>query len=247
MNFRGHTDDPAVVAADIAGAVPPELSLAWLGQSRDRHALVAVAATTVLTAVVVGCRLASSTLLLRKVTHDDRLAVLSLSLLLLFLLLAIRLITLGSSRHLEYLQYVMPESTLSHTAMLSHAAQLTHISSLLIARLSALAYFYRICTSSPSADHFTPSGSPLPRVVRLAAGVIIFGGLVQGLRTFSPGESPVGMNMSEGSLSVGISLVCGLLVFAIPAWMVWLGERVASEKRGEDGNGIRSVLMGGVL
>jgi hypothetical protein len=78
MNFRGYTSDPAVIAADIAGSVPPELSLSWLGESRDRAVLIGVATTTVATALVVGCRLGSSCRVQRRVTHDDRLAVVAL-------------------------------------------------------------------------------------------------------------------------------------------------------------------------
>jgi len=78
MNNRGSTSDPAVIAADTAGVVPPELSLAWLGESRDRPALAIIVATGLLTSLVVASRLASSTLFLRRLTLDDRLAAVSL-------------------------------------------------------------------------------------------------------------------------------------------------------------------------
>jgi len=51
---RGITTDQAVLAADASGRVPPELSLAWLDESRDRFAIAAIIGAAGLAALVVG-------------------------------------------------------------------------------------------------------------------------------------------------------------------------------------------------
>ena len=51
---RGITTDQAVLTADASGRVPPELSLAWLDESRDRFAIAAIVGATGLAALVVG-------------------------------------------------------------------------------------------------------------------------------------------------------------------------------------------------
>ncbi|KAK0625862.1 hypothetical protein B0T14DRAFT_471319 [Immersiella caudata] len=252
MNFRGYTSDPVIHAADLAGAVPPELSLTWLGESQDRRVLIGIATTTVVASLVVGCRVASVFLVQRRVAHDDRLAVLALGLLLLHTLLSGRLITLGSTRHVEYLQYVMPNSTLSHTAALKHAAQLVQMASLLLARLAGLAHFYDICASSSfSSISESNSGKEsgtggLLRAIRLIAGGIIFGSLIQGLRTFSPEGGLTGVDLGDGVFNAGVSLLCGGLVFAIPLGLVWLGG-FGGRMQGQKADGFKGVLMMGAL
>jgi hypothetical protein len=160
-------------------------------------------------------------------------------------LLSSRLITLGSSRHVEYLQYVVPPSILSHTAVLKHAAVLTQITALLLARLSGLAYFYGICTS-PNAESNTRETGGLLRAIRLIAGGIIFGSVIQGLRTFSPEGGVGGVDLGDGVFNASVSVLCGALVFAIPLGMVWFGG-FGGQIHGQKGGGFRGVLMLGVL
>ncbi|KAK4455288.1 hypothetical protein QBC34DRAFT_460137 [Podospora aff. communis PSN243] len=256
MNFRGYTSDPAIHAADLAGSVPPELSLTWLSESRDRPLLIGIATTTAITSLVVTCRLASSCLTQKRLTPSDRLTLIATPLHLLHTLLSHRLLTLHASFHIEYLQYVTPPSTLSHIALLKHAAQLTQITALLLARLSGLAYFYSISTS-PGPETNTRenlNSSLLLRGIRLVAGGVIFGGVIQGLRTFQvSADADGGVAAGVGDAGEGdavfnasVSLLCGVLVFAIPSVMVWFGGH-GGKIPGQKGGGVRGVVMGGVL
>jgi hypothetical protein len=70
--------DPAVASAVAAGRVPPDITIAWLEESRDQAAIAAITFVLVLTSLVVIGRLISRALVLKRFGYDDGLAALSL-------------------------------------------------------------------------------------------------------------------------------------------------------------------------
>lgn len=70
--------DPRITAAIEAGRIPKGISIAWLEQSRDKPATGAIIFVTLLTGVLVLCRIASRALVLRRTGLDDWLALLGL-------------------------------------------------------------------------------------------------------------------------------------------------------------------------
>lgn len=66
-----------------------------------------------------------------------------------FTTLCIGLITIGSGRHHEYIQHVMPLSTVEHSEVLDFAAHIIYTIALLICRLSGLAFYQRLCNMHP--------------------------------------------------------------------------------------------------
>jgi rhodopsin domain-containing protein len=143
-----------------------------------------------------------------------------------FTILCVRLIQIGSGRHYEYIQYVMTMETVEVSEIWDFIAHLLYTTSLLVCRLSGLAFYHRLC-----AQHrgFLVTIRSLAAV--LAAGyiaqmaLIIFHCLpVTGLWPYDwqPGfENYTCLTWGVVySVNSSVSLLCDLLLFGIPIAML---------------------------
>ncbi|KAK3934229.1 integral membrane pth11 [Diplogelasinospora grovesii] len=222
------SDDPAVAAAVAAGRVPPEVTTAWLNETRDRPAIAAVIFVLVLTFLAVSCRIISRKFVLKRLGYDDGLAILSLILLVPFVVLCVWLINMGSGRHYEYIQYVMPLETVELSEVVDFAAHIIYTTTLLVCRLSGLAFYQRIC--SLHAEFLL--------AVRILAGVLVAGFLPQIFLLIFHCRPVTALWPYDWqphadeftclqwgvvySVNSGVSLFCDLLLFGIPIAMIYI-------------------------
>lgn len=220
--------DPAVASAVAAGRVPPEVSIAWLDETKDQPAIAAIIAVTILTSLMVGGRVISRGFVLKRFGYDDGLAVLSWILLIPFVVLCIMLINMGSGRHYEYIQYVMTMETVELSEVLDFAAHIIYTTALLVCRLSGLAFYHRVCGLHTG----------FLVAIRILAGVLVAGFLPQlfliifhclpvtGLWPYDwqPGGDQYTC-LQWGivySVNSSVSLLCDLLLFGVPVAMIWI-------------------------
>ena len=92
--------DPAVASAAAAGRIPPEVSLAFLDETKDAPAIAAIIFLLVLTGIVVLGRLFSRVFVLKRFGYDDALALLSF----------VRTNTSSTCMHWEPVRLTLPPS-----------------------------------------------------------------------------------------------------------------------------------------
>jgi hypothetical protein len=145
-----------------------------------------------------------------------------------FILLCIVLIHLGSGRHIEYIQYVLDNSTTNVTEVLDFYAHILYTSALLICRLSGLAFYRRV-----SDRHYK-----LIIIIRCTAVFFIVAYLPQVFLIIFhclpvTGYWPYGWQAEANSYTClgwgtvyvtnsGLSLVCDMLLFTIPIAIISL-------------------------
>ena len=153
-----------------------------------------------------------------------------------FISLCIVLIHLGSGRHIEYIQYVLDNSTTNTTEVLDFAAHLLYTTALLICRLSGLAFY-----SSVSDGHYT-----LIIIIRCTAVFLFAAYLPQVFLIMFhclpvTGYWPYGWQAEVNKYSClewgtsyvtnsGLSLVCDLLLFTIPIAIISFLQLSVSKK-----------------
>ncbi|KAK3684076.1 hypothetical protein B0T22DRAFT_520557 [Podospora appendiculata] len=222
------SNDPAVISAVAAGRVPPDISVAWLNESKDGPAIAAIIFVLVLTSAVVACRSFSRYYVLKRYGWDDGLAVLSWMLLIPFVVLCILLIQMGSGRHYEYILYVMTLDIVELSEVVDFAAHIIYTVSLLVCRLSGLAFYHRICELH---DQFLLA-------IRILAGVLVAGFLPQvfllifhclpvtGLWPYDWQPDVEKYTCLQWgvvySVNSSVSLFCDMLLFGIPIAMIWI-------------------------
>jgi hypothetical protein len=148
--------------ADPSNHVPADITLAFLQKSKDQGAIIAILFITSFVLVVVAVRSFARCVSTRGFGLDDWLAATALvssvqddtlkrrywqvaqASLIAFSVLAVILIHLGSGRHFAYIQYVLDDAIVRRTEVLDFWAHLVYTASLLICRLSGLAFFARI-------------------------------------------------------------------------------------------------------
>jgi hypothetical protein len=148
--------------ADPSHEIPAGVTVAFLQESKDRGAIIAILFITSFVLVVVAVRSYARCVSARGFGLDDWLAVTALvsgvqcddsrrqhwqvaqATLIPFSVLAVILIHLGSGRHFAYIQYVLDDAIVRRTEVLDFWAHLIYTTSLLICRLSGLAFFARI-------------------------------------------------------------------------------------------------------
>jgi len=130
--------------ADPSNEIPADVTLAFLQESKDRGAIIAILFITSFVLVVVAVRSYARCVSARGFGLEDWLAVTALASLIAFSILAVILIHLGSGRHFAYIQYVLDDAIVRRTEVLDFWAHLVYTTSLLICRLSGLAFFARI-------------------------------------------------------------------------------------------------------
>ncbi|KAJ5894039.1 hypothetical protein N7495_005730 [Penicillium taxi] len=215
-----------ILAAEAAGSIPSDVSLTYLAQSRDHPAIVGILFIICFTGVILIVRLYARFFLVKKVGLDDALAILTLVFYIIFVVLSIVLINMGSGRHIEYIQYVLPMSTVRQTEVLDFVAHIFYTTALFFCRLSGLAFYFRITSRSSILNKIIMVAAPflfaayLPQLFLL----IFHCRPVTGLWPYSWQPEPINYTcLSWGlvySVNSGISLVCDVMMFAIPAILI---------------------------
>jgi len=165
-----------------------------------------------------------------------------------FSTLCVELIRIGSGRHYEYIQFVMPAQTVKDSEVLDFAAHLVYTTALLVCRLSGLAFYHRIC-----GEH-----RRFAIAIRITAGVLSAGYLPQmcliifhclPVTGYWPYDwephYPDYKCLAWGVVYVvnsGVSLVCDFILFGIPVAMLWMLEIPRKRKVH-----LAGILMPGIL
>ncbi|KAL9059277.1 MAG: hypothetical protein Q9162_001314 [Coniocarpon cinnabarinum] len=134
------------IPADIAaaydqGRVPNGTSLEYLAQSKDASCTVALWIVFALTTLVFIGRIWCRCYVKFDLGVDDALATISWACLVGFVVLSQLLIDMGSGRHYDYIQDVMPMSRVEQSEVLDFAAHLIYTTALFACRLSGLAFY----------------------------------------------------------------------------------------------------------
>ncbi|RSL86923.1 hypothetical protein CEP52_008172 [Fusarium oligoseptatum] len=226
--------DVAKAIAD--GRVPKDITAGYLNETKDAPAIAGIVFVTVLTSIVVLGRLTSRAFLIRRFGLDDTLTLISWLCFIPFVGMCIKLINLGSGRHFEYIQYVLDMSTIELTEVLDFAAHIIYTTTLLLCRISGLAFYYRLCSIHDR----------LLLAIKIVMGILIAGYLPQlfllifhcipvtGLwpYDFQPGFDRYtclqwGLVYSVNS---SVSLLCDFLLFGIPVVMLRVLEMPRKRK-----------------
>ncbi|KAG7121587.1 hypothetical protein HYQ45_014513 [Verticillium longisporum] len=202
--------DPLVDQAFRDGRVPEGITKDFLNESRDGSAIAAIAFIFAASSIIVIIRLLSRGFMVKLLGFDDALAALSLLLYAPFVGLCIKLIQIGSGRHYEYIQHVMTMPVVEQSEVLDFVAHLIYTTSLLVCRISGLAFYHRLCSQH---NRFMIA-------IRVTAGVLVAGYLP--LPAPDPGVERYsclawGIVYSVNSV---ISLFCDFLLFGIPIAML---------------------------
>ncbi|KAJ5152126.1 hypothetical protein N7492_010421 [Penicillium capsulatum] len=215
-----------IAAASAAGRVPDNVSLSYLAETRDHSAIVGIVFMVCLTGLLMIVRLYARIFLVKKVGLDDALAILTMIVYVVFVVLSIVLINLGSGRHIEYIQYVLSMPTVRDTEVLDYAAHILYTTALFLCRLSGLAFYFRL----------TARASKLHMAIMIAAPFLFAAYLPQlfllifhckpvtGLWPYDWQHETTNYTcLSWGlvySVNSGVSLACDVMMFIIPAILI---------------------------
>jgi len=155
---------------------------------------------------------------------------------------------MGSGRHFEYIQYVLDLETVKETQILDFAAHLIYTTSLLLCRLSGLAFYHRLSSRNPR----------FVLAIKIVFAVMIIGYIPQifliifhcipvtGLwpYDFEPHYEeydclPWGVVYSVNSV---VSLLCDLFLFGVPVFMIRM-LNISRKKKIQLG----AILLPGIL
>ncbi|OHE96294.1 hypothetical protein CORC01_08366 [Colletotrichum orchidophilum] len=240
VNFSSVTitmlGDSEASAAVAAGRVPPEISLAYLEETRDGPSMNASIFMFAVTLVIVNGRAFSRLFLRKSFGIDDTLAVISMAMFIAFVPLCLILINIGSGRHFEFIQFVMTQEILEETEVLDFTAHLIYTSALFVCRFSGLAFYYRVC-----GVH-----SRFLVAIKAAALFLIAGYITQMLlivfhclpvTALWPYEWQSQFNQFKClpwgfvyGINSAVSLLCDFVLFGIPVAMLWMLEMTRKRK-----------------
>lgn len=215
-----------ILAANATGRIPDGISLSYLAESRDHPAIVGILFMVCFAGLLVLVRLYARLFIVKKLGLDDALAVLTMIVYIVFVVLSIALINLGSGRHIEYIQYVLSMPTVRETEVLDFVAHILYTTALFLCRLSGLAFYFRISARS----------SKLRLGIMVVAGIITAAYLPQifllifhckpvtGLWPYEWQVEPINYTcLSWGlvySVNSGVSLSCDVMMFIIPGILI---------------------------
>lgn len=143
---------------------------------------------------------------------------------------------MGSGRHIEYIQYVLPLSTVRKTEVLDYVAHIIYTTALFLCRLSGLAFYSRLTARSTKLHLSIIIAAPLLTAAYLPQlFILIFHcNPVTGLWPYEWQPEPKTYKcLAWGlvySVNSGLSLACDILMFAIPAVLIH-GLHVSLEKK----------------
>jgi hypothetical protein len=153
-----------------------------------------------------------------------------------FVALSIVLINLGSGRHIEYIQYVLPLPTVRDTEVLDFVAHILYTTALFLCRLSGLAFYYRLTARSTKLHMSILIAAPLLFAAYLPQLFLLIFHCrpVTGLWPYEWQVEPKTYKcLTWGlvySVNSGVSLACDVMMFAIPAVLI-KGLHVSTEKK----------------
>ncbi|CAI7635309.1 unnamed protein product [Penicillium palitans] len=225
-----------ILAANTAGRIPSGVTLEYLAESRDSSAIAGIIFMICFTGLLMIIRLYARACIVKKMGLDDALAVMTLMLYIAFVVLSIILISLGSGRHIEYIQYVLSLPTVRETEVLDFIAHIIYTTALFLCRLSGLAFYFRLTARSTKLHMSIIIAVPLlfaaylPQIFLL----IFHCRPVTGLWPYEWQVEPKTYNCLTWGLvyavNSGLSLACDMLMFAIPAALI-KGLHVSLEKK----------------
>ncbi|TKA77227.1 hypothetical protein B0A49_03620 [Cryomyces minteri] len=208
----------------------------YLSQSRDYAPTVAIIFVCVFTTLVVLVRCYARIFSTKRFGLDDVLAVSSNVLYIAFVFLCVILIKEGSGRHIEYIQYVLTPDQVNLTEINDFAAHIIYTTALFVCRMSGLSFYHHLCDRHQR----------LLTVIKCAAVFLICAYLPQlfllifhclpvtGLWPYAwQAESADFTCITWGavySVNSGLSLVCDVILFAIPVTMIRLLQVSLSRK-----------------
>jgi hypothetical protein len=140
--------------------------------------------------------------------------------------LAIILINLGSGRHIEYIQYVLSESETNWTETLDFIAHLLYTSALFICRMSGLAFYLRLCQHHSKLSIAIKAGAVFLIAAYLPQMFLIIFHCSPVTSLWPYAWQPQAPNFvclmwgTVYSVNSGLSLVCDILLFTIPIFMI---------------------------
>ncbi|KAL4891101.1 hypothetical protein BDV59DRAFT_74056 [Aspergillus ambiguus] len=215
-----------ILVANATGRIPDGIPLSYLAESRDHSAIVGIIFMVCFAGVLMLLRLYARLCLVKKLGLDDALAVLTMTVYIVFVVLSIVLINLGSGRHIEYIQYVLSLPTVRETEVLDFVAHILYTTALFLCRLSGLAFYFRISARSSKlrmgiiATFGLITAAYLPQIFLL----IFHCKPVTGLWPYEWQVEPINYHcLSWGlvySVNSGVSLACDVLMFIIPAILI---------------------------
>ncbi|KAJ5653760.1 hypothetical protein N7490_000763 [Penicillium lividum] len=215
-----------ILAAKAAGRIPDGISLSYLAQSRDQSAIAGILFMVCFTGLLMLLRLYARVFIVKKVGWDDWLAILTSMIYISFVVLSIVLIHLGSGRHIEYVEYVLSLATVRETEVLDFVAHILYTTALFLCRLSGIAFYYRLTARTSKLHRSILFAAPflfiayLPQLFLL----IFHCNPVTGLWPYTWQEGVDNYTcLSWGlvySVNSGLSLVCDVLMFTIPAILI---------------------------
>ncbi|GME66157.1 Integral membrane protein [Neofusicoccum parvum] len=141
-----------IESAIADGRVPAGISAEYLEASKDAGARAGILVIFVITMIVTAARLYARAVDPRGLVLEDYLIILTAILFIVFIALCLELLTLGSGRHIEYIQYVLPFSTVNATEVEDFAAHIIYTTALYICRISGLSFYRRLCARHPSLE-----------------------------------------------------------------------------------------------
>ncbi|UNI22501.1 hypothetical protein JDV02_008387 [Purpureocillium takamizusanense] len=218
--------------------VAPWFTAEHLRENYDRPAIAIIATLTVLVVTVVVCRLLSRRYIIKRfgVGVDDGLALASLAVYLLFVGLCIYIISLGAGRHLDQWDMFMDDNTFERIQIFDAVAHLTYTTSLWLCRTSGLAFYYRMCNLHRE----------LLICVKVILGMVTLGFLAQVaiivfhckpvtlLWVAATEEEDLKLqcvDWATTNLAIsGVALLCDLLLFGLPAAMLWILKTTRRKK-----------------
>ncbi|KAM3453403.1 hypothetical protein MY3296_003811 [Beauveria thailandica] len=237
-----------VAEAAANGELPEGITEAFLNESKDRPAIIAIVVVAVLTCSVVLCRLASRAFVVKRIGTDDGLALASLSCFIAFVALCIHLIQLGSGRHFAYIEIILDNDTQLLTQLVDFIAHIIYTVALLLCRVSGLAFYYRLCNMHHK----------FRMAIQTVFGILMAGFLPQILLIIFHCKPATGYWPYEFqpefkrfqclqwglvySVNSSVSLLCDLLIFGIPIAMLWTLEMNRRRKIQ-----LASILLPGIL
>jgi hypothetical protein len=133
---------------------------------------------------------------------------------------------MGSGRHIEYIQYVLPLPTVRETEVVDFVAHILYTTALFLCRLSGLAFYFRISARSSKLRIGIISvaglitAAYLPQIFLL----ILHCNPVTGLWPYPWQVEPINYQcLSWGlvySVNSGVSLACDVMMFIIPGILI---------------------------
>ncbi|OJJ76684.1 hypothetical protein ASPBRDRAFT_39163 [Aspergillus brasiliensis CBS 101740] len=217
-----------IQTAEAEGHIPDGITADYLAESRDRPTKIAICFVGALTLVIVLARCYARLFLVKKFGWDDALAVFTLAIYIAIVALSIILIDMGSGRHIEYIQYVLPLSRVNETERYDFVMHILYTVALFVCRLSGLAFYQRLASRHPK----------ISLAIKLSAGFLLAAFLAQfflllfhclpvtGLWPYA--WQPQINNytcITWGSVYVtnsALSLVCDVMMLALPSMLIYM-------------------------